>query len=73
MTPREHIVKIKSILSHVQNKHQKDIGETGRARNSEILEKKKNLAKMVRMNVLKLWKLTEGLQKPKEYLFKKNS
>ena len=36
-------------------------------------EKKKKLAKMVRMNILKLWKLTKGLQKPKEHFFKKNS
>ena len=64
-----------STFSHIQNKHQKDISEIGRARNSEILEKKKkkNLAKMVRMNILKLWKLTKGLQKPKEHFFKKNS
>ena len=67
------IVFSKSTLSHIQNKHQKDISEIGRARNSEILGKKKKLAKMVRMNILKLWKLTKGLQKPKEHFFKKNS
>ena len=31
------------------------------------------LAKMVRKNISKLWKLTKGLRKPKEHFFKKNS
>ena len=31
------------------------------------------LAKMVRKNISKLWKLTKGLWKPKEHFFKKNS
>lgn len=44
---RKHAVKFKCALSHAQNKHQQDVSESVRVKDSEIL---KQLAKAVRIN-----------------------
>lgn len=65
-------MKIKSTLSHVQKKHQRILVRLAEQGTLKFWKKKK-LAKMVRKNISKLWKLTKGLRKPKEHFFKKNS